>query len=60
MKQQYVIKLNKLGYYGNIPFKPLPRIEATVFPSMKSARKQLNKLNGRLMKNGNAIIERLA
>ena len=52
-----VIRLNDDGYYGSKPFAAMPREEAIVFPTMKEARRQLNRLNGRLMKGGNATIE---
>jgi hypothetical protein len=54
----YVIRLNEEGYYsGNHPWHPVSRSQATVFTTMKAARKQLNRLNGRLMKGGSAEIE---
>lgn len=53
-----VIRLNADGYYaGNRPYTAVPRDEATVFTSMKDARRQLNRLQGRLMKGGQASIE---
>lgn len=56
---KYVIKLSEAGYFGHIPYTPMPREKADVFDSMKDARRQLNRLNGRLMKKGNAEIEPL-
>lgn len=53
----YVIRLNADGYFGDRPYTPVPRDEAVVFTDMKAARRQLNRLNGRLMKGGNATIE---
>lgn len=54
----YVIRLSPDGYYAsNRPYTAVPRSEATVFPSMKRARGKLNRLQGRLMKAGNASIE---
>lgn len=56
-KATYVIRLNADGYFGELPYTPVPREKAIVFTSMKDARKQLNRLNGRLMKGGGATIE---
>lgn len=53
----YVIKLNEKGYFGEMPYTPVPREDAIVFETMKRARKQLNRLNGRLMKNNGAGAE---
>lgn len=54
----YVIRLNKDGYYAdNRPYTAVSRKEATVFSAMKDARRQLNRLQGRLMKEGHASIE---
>ena len=47
---KYRIKIGKDGYYGTRPFVGVPKDEATVFESMKEARKTLNRLNGRLLK----------
>lgn len=54
----YVIRLNEEGYYsGSHPWTPVSRSQATIFTTMKAARKQLNRLNGILMKGGCAEIE---
>lgn len=54
---RYVIRINELGYFGKTPYTPVPISEAIVFDTMKLARKQENRLNGRLMKGNNATIE---
>jgi hypothetical protein len=58
-KNEYVIRLNDEGYFGRRPYTAMPKTEATIFPSMKDARKQLNRINGRLWKGLGAIIEPL-
>jgi len=45
---KYVIKLNEKGYFGEKPWDEVPRSEAVVFPRMKEARQQLNRLRDRL------------
>jgi hypothetical protein len=58
VRPSYVIRLNADGYYaGNRPYTAVPREEATAFSSMKDARRQLNRLQGRLMKDGQSSIE---
>jgi hypothetical protein len=58
VRPSYVIRLNADGYYaGNRPYTAVPREEATVLSSMKDARRQLNRLQGRLMKDGQSSIE---
>jgi hypothetical protein len=54
---KYIIKLGD-GYYGTAPYTPMPKQDAVVFPTMKAARKQLNRLQGRLMKNTPSSIEK--
>lgn len=54
----YIIKLNEDGYFGKKPYSPVSKEEAIVFFTMKSARNQLNRLNGRLIKGGGAFIEK--
>jgi len=45
---KYVIRLNREGYFGQSPYRPVLLKEAIIFDSMKEARKQLNILNSRL------------
>ena len=54
---EYIIRLSEKGYYGNIPYTPVEKEKAIVFKSMKDARRNLNRINGWLMKDGNAEIE---
>ena len=54
----YIIRLSEEGYYGKIPYRAVPKKDAMIFPSMKEARATLNRLNGRLIKEGSASIER--
>lgn len=56
---KYIIRLGDGGYFGAKPYTGMDRKDAHVFPSMKLARRQLNRLNGRLMKEGGAEIEPL-
>jgi hypothetical protein len=56
---KYVIKIGESGYYGQKPFIPVPRNEAIVFDTMADARKQQNRLNGRLWKDEFSEIEPL-
>jgi len=53
----YIIRIGDRGYFGRKPWTPVPREEAFAFPTMKQARKTLNRLNGRLMKNESSEIE---
>ena len=52
----YVIRISEEGYFGKKPYTPMPLEEATVFPSMKAARKQENRLRS-VLKYPNATIE---
>ena len=58
---KYVIKMKKgesEGFFAyDQPWTLAKREEAFVFPSMKEARHQLNRLNGRLMKSHVSTIE---
>jgi len=45
---RYVIRLDETGYIGDIPFKGMPLEQATVFPTMKDARRRLNFYRGRM------------
>lgn len=52
---KYVIRLEKYGFYngyfsGKKPYQAVSLDEATTFSEMKSARRQLNRLNSRLLK----------
>ena len=57
MKPTYVIKLNENGYYGHTPYTPVLYDDAIVFDTMKEARKQLSRLNDRLMKGSGSVAE---
>jgi len=57
MKPTYIIRLDVHGYFGKKPYIPVDISEAIVSLTMKAARIQLNRLNGRLMKGGTATIE---
>ena len=46
---KYVIKISDKGYYGKLPWTPVPIEDAIVFTKMKDARRILNRLNGRLI-----------
>jgi hypothetical protein len=57
---KYVIRFKDGGYYSTLEgwgWSSAPRIHAHVFDTMKAARKQLNRLNGRLVKDWGAEIE---
>ena len=58
---KYVIKIRKgetAGYFdNNQPYTLADFNDAKVFESMKDARHQLNRLNGRLMKSYVSTIE---
>ena len=56
---KYVIKIGEMGYFGHNPWTPVPKDEAIVFDTMKSARKQQNRLNDRLMTDVRSDIESL-
>ncbi len=56
---KYVIRLNEKGYYGKLPFTPVPYDKAIVFDKKKDARRVLSKLNDRLMKSSVAEIEKI-
>jgi hypothetical protein len=54
----YLIKFPDEGYFSyHAPYRSVKREEASVFTSMKDARKQKNKLEGRLMKGMRFEIE---
>ena len=58
---KYVIKIKKgvdSGYFdSHHPYTLADFKDAKIFDSMKEARKQLNRLNGRLMKSSVSTIE---
>lgn len=62
---KYVIRLKKgsyyEGYFGKKPWAAVSLDEAIKFEDMKSARRQLNRLNSRLLKGpdgcGECVIE---
>lgn len=59
VKNQYVIRFKDGGYFSETkPWSSAPRANAKVFDSMKDARKQENRLNGRLVKDWVATIEK--
>jgi len=49
---KYIIRMSPKGYYGERAWTEGPREEAFIFDSMKDARRALNRLNGRLWKDG--------
>lgn len=51
MRAPYIIKISPDGYYGDRPWTSVSKAEATRFSSMEEARKTLNRLQGRLMKD---------
>ena len=58
---KYIIKFSSGGYFSLKPgyhwnSKDAPKDVAYVFHNMKSARKQLNRLNGRLLNKNKSII----
>lgn len=56
---KYVIRFKDGGYYSwTKPWSSATRADAKVFDSMKEARRQENRLNGRLAKDWVATIER--
>lgn len=58
---RYIIKISKTGSFGYFdlhqPYTLADIKDATIFNSMKDARRQLNRLNGRLMKSYVSTIE---
>lgn len=56
----YHIRIGSKGYYGKAPFRPVPLEEAVIFPTMKEARRVLNRLNARLMPADTSEIETAA
>jgi len=54
----YVIRLDKDGYFGPLPYSSMPMEQAIVFATKKEARPQLNRLRS-VHKYPNAEIEPL-